>query len=179
MDKIQDEEILDSEIIQTIESAKKKYFSFYINWTDHDTYFKWTFLIFAVIHNREELVRYLLADPRISVNYGFGGNNTAIHLLCDNYNASSISILKLLIGHKDIDVNIQNWKGRTGLHRLCIFGHKEGVRELLIDARVDLTIRSNEGKTALDIAVIWGHLLRIPNEMLVHDIVRMIIEEYA
>jgi len=184
-DKILNKEVPDSEIIQTIEY----YPNFDINWCDKD----WTLLIWAIIRNREKIVEYLLTNPNIKVNQKSLTNvdNVALHSVCGSGN---IPILKLLLGHKDIDVNIRDNHGWTVLHFAC--GNSncfEFVKELLLDARVGILINNDWGNTAWNIAINWGHfrianiikktgytsLLRISNGSLLHDIVRMIIEEYT
>jgi len=184
-DKLSGESILDSEIIQEIESAKSKNPEFDINLgCDGDNR---SLLMHAVWKDRKELVEYLLLDPRIDVNHKCSFGNTAFYLCGD------ISILKLLLNHRDLDVNIQNNSGRTELHRVCFWGRKALVKEYLLDARVNTSIRDDDGNTARDEAITCGHsdvakivgnsgctsLLRIPNNLLLYDIVRMIIEEYT
>jgi len=176
--------ILDSEIIQKMEFAKCNNPKFDINLGC--SYHNWLLLMYAVDLNRKELVRYLLSDPNVNLNHRSSQGNTAL------YFCKQVSILKLLLGYRDLDVNIQNDWGWTGLHRACYSGRKVCVKEYLLDARVDVLIRDNEGRTARDIALSFGYpgiakiirnsgrtsLLRIPNRALLHDIVRMIIEEY-
>jgi len=188
--KIKDEKVPDSEIIRDIECAKCEDPKFDINYVDY--YIRWSLLIRAVLWNRKELVKYILADSNIDVNHKDNDGYTAFYYACWH---GYIPILKLLLYHRDIDVNIQNEKdgGLTGLHYACWRNHIEIVKELLLDARVDVLIRNNLGKTSRDKAIYCGHLgianmlkkvlctslLRIPNETLLHDIVRMIIEEYT
>ena len=176
--KIWDEEILDSEIIQEMESAKKIP-GFDINLTHDDN--GWSLLTAAVWQDRKELVEYLLSNPNININHK------------DLYACDQGSILKLLLNHKDLDVNIQNSWGRTGLYWVCRWGHKACVREYLLDARVNTSICDILGGTAWGIALKYGYLgiakiinnsryttlLRIPNNLLLYDVVRMIIEEYV
>jgi len=171
-------------IIQETESAKCNDPGFDINEMCNET--NWTLLMNAVYHGRKEIVEYLLSIPGININHRSVYDSTALHF-CDN-----VSILKLLLSRRDLDVNIQNENGRTGLHYLCYWGHKARVREYLLDARINVLIRDNNGYTARDyalkyrypdIAKIIGNsrhttLLRIPNRALLHDVVRMIIEEY-
>jgi len=144
-------------------------------------------LILAVFRNRKELVEYLLSVSGININQRSNFNSTALHF-CHH-----ISILKLLLDHRDLDVNIQNDDGRTGLYYFCIFGYKTCVKELLLDTRINILICDKGGDTARDVALRSGYpgiakiirnsryttLLRIPNASLLHDIVRMIIEEYT
>jgi len=184
--KIWDKAILDSEIIQETESVKRNYPRFDINFIqDGDD---WRLLMGAVYWKRKELVEYILRVPGINVNHRSINGNTALHY-CDN-----VSILKLLLSRRDLDVNIQNDWGETRLHNLCRAGYKVCVRELLLDARVNTSIRDKWKETALDVAMWCKHchdiakninnsryttLLRIQNNLLLHDIVRMIIVEYT
>jgi len=176
----------DSEIIQETEFLKRNDPKFDINLGDD--YRNWSLLLCAVFNDRKELVEYLLTDPLINVNHGYClDDNTALHVCKD------VSIIKLLLGRRDIDVNIQNFWEQTGLHLMCYWKRKACVRELLLDARVNVLIRNDYGKTARDIALeqkypdiakilgnsLYTSLLRIPNRTLIHDIVRTIIEEYV
>jgi len=185
--KIRSDAIHDSEIIQEIEYAKHRDPEFDIN--GRDTY-DLSFLMNAVGLSRKELVRYLLNDPNINVNYSLE-YNSVFHLVCWQ---RKTSILKLLLERRDLNVNIQNTYGTTGLHVACIWGLEMCIKELLLDARVNPLIRNNDGKTARDYViqeerhygianmlkrVLHTSLLRIPNKALCRDIVRMIIEEYV
>jgi len=183
--KITQDVINDSEIIQDIERVKRKNPGFNIN-LGCDVY-DWPLLTTAVHTKRKELVRYLLRIPNINVNHKSKFNSTALYV-CDH-----VSILKLLLDHKDIDVNIQNKWGETGLHSVCWLKRKACIKEYLLDARVNVLIRDDWRETARDVALgekyydiakiignsVYTTLLRIPNSALLHDIVRMIIEEYV
>jgi len=183
--KIRRSDISDSEIIQETESAKEKEIpGFNINLGSGTS--GWSSLMLAVDYDRKDLVRYLLSYPNINVNHRSIYNSTALHY-CDQ-----VSVLKLLLGYRDIDVNIQNDRGQTGLHRVCRWGREACVKEYLLDTRGDALIRNKDGDTGRDIALRNGYpriakiignsrrtsLLRIPDNALLYDIVRMIIEEY-
>ena len=185
--KIWDEAILDSEIIQETESLKHQDPKFDINSLQNG----WPLLMDAVYNGREELVRYLLSDPNIVVNLrNSAWGKTALHESCCTNN---IHILKLLLDHKNINVNTQDNDGWTGLHDVCWCNHIKIVKNLLLDARVNVMIRDEDGNTARDCAIRETHLeianmlnrtectslLRIPNASLCRDISRMIIEEYV
>jgi len=43
--------------------------------------------------------------------------------------------------------------GRTILHNACENNYESIVRELLLDARINVSIRDNFGETAMDIAI--------------------------
>ena len=180
-DNIGRNSVCDSEIIQDIERIPG--FDINLGYGEID----WSSLMWAVGLDRKELVRYLLSDSSINVNHRSNQGNTALHF-CED-----ISILKLLLCHRDIDVNIQdNNNGWIVLHRACYNNRIGFVRDLLLDARINIIIRTNRGETARDIAreyctdianmlkmVQYTPLLRIPNDALCRDIVRMIIEEYT
>jgi len=182
-DKIRNDEVLDSEIIKNINNYPK----FDINWVDNCG---WTLLMYLVFRNRKELAEYLLTHPNIDVNYKNHNGYTALYYVCW---CGNILMLKLLLSHKDIYVNIQHNFGDTGMHIACCCNHIEIVKELLLDARVNPLIRDIIGRTDqylvtqkgyIKIANMFkriGHtsLLRIPNEALCRDIVRMITEEYT
>jgi len=191
MDKLWNKAVLDSEIIQEIESAKHRDPGFNINQPDM---YGLTLLLRAVQYDRKELVEYILADPDINVNYGdihyrLYPINTGLRMA--TYDWISISILKLFLCHKDIDVNKQKDNEWTVLHEACFKNNKKYVRELLLDARIDVLIYDCQGRTAQNTVRRDGHgianmlkrvlrtsLLRIPNASLCRDIIRMIIEEY-
>ena len=186
--KIRFKEIPDSEIIRDVECAKREYPRFDINYVG---YMSWTSLIRAVLWNRKELVKYILADSNIDVNHKDNDGYTAFYYAC--WFCGYIPILKLFLDHRNFDVNIQTKWGQTGLHSLCYWERETCVRELLLDARINVLIRDDWRKTARDIALERKHigianmikktgytpLLRIPNASLCRDIVRMIIEEYV
>jgi len=182
--KIWNNAILDSEIIREMESVKEKDPGVDINLGCNED--NWSSLMIAVLFDRKDLVEYLfLTYPNINVNHRNYYGNTALHF------CRHISILKLLLSRRDLDVNIQNDDlGYTGLHYNW---NIELIRELLLDARINTSICDNKGETARDIAMMYKcyniakimsnseytTLLRIPNSALIHDIVRMLIEEYT
>jgi len=140
--KIWNKAILDSEIIQEMESAKRKDSGFDINMIgcDHN----WSSLMVAVFWNRKGLVEYILSDSNTNINHSSDYGNTALHFCKD------VSILKPLLSRRNIDVNIQGRMGRTGLHRYCIFEYKTCTKELLLDVRINTSIHDWHGDTARD-----------------------------
>ena len=59
---------------------------------------------------------------------------------------------KLLLGCKDIDVNIKDNKSRVALHEAAANGHINCVRELISHKDIHVNIRDKNGKTPLAIA---------------------------
>jgi len=120
------------------------------------------YLADAVYYERKELIEYLLTYPNIDVNYisdNFDGillyHTSILYIIVHSRSISiPILILKLFLNCEDFNVNIQ---GYTGLHDACRLGREECVKELLLDARVDIMIRNSNGRMARDIAIYWRH----------------------
>ena len=141
------QQISDFEIIRILENGRKNYPDFDINWADDKL--KHTLLMSSVLMNRTELVRYLLSVPGINVNQKNICYNSALTYVLYE---SQIPILKLLVSREDLDVNIQK-NGWTSLHSACYANSEQRVKILLSNERIDPSIRTNEGETALDIAL--------------------------
>ena len=149
---------------------------------------KWPLLTIACFVGREELVRYLSTHPKININLIDYYHDTALHIACE-YNR--INSLDLLLKNSSINVNIQGHGEHTALH-YASKGHRNVCKALLLDSRIDVMLMNCDGETAQDRALRMGHysiekminnsmytaLIRIPNKTLLHDIIRMIIEEY-
>jgi len=137
----------DEKIIRDIEYIKNDP-EFDINWRKGE-FHGVTLLMCAIFKNRNKLVEYLLKDPYIDVNIKCNCCAAIFH--CRN-----VSILKLLLNHTNIDVNIQDNGRNTVLHHWCEYSNvaeTEMIKELLMDGRIDLSIKNKCGKTALDIAI--------------------------
>ena len=187
--KIHNSSIPDSEIIQYIERVRHKDPEFDINLKYEDNGIADLSLLMKAVYNgRKELARYLLTIPGININHKSRiNNNTALNFIC----SKEPSLLKLLLSHRDLDVNVQSMLGHTVLHYACDNNDIGIVKELLLDARIDVSIRNILGSTARNGAIAYGHfgivnilkkvqytpLLRIQNNLKV--IVKRIIEEYV
>ena len=185
-DKIRSKNVLDSEIIKDI-----KYMDDPVFFVEQYRWCDWPLFMWVIYGKRKELAEYLLTTYPTYININHNYQNTPLHLLCDEEDKDTIYILKLLLSREDLDVNIQihHGNGWTCLHEACHYGNVKPAIELLLDARIDSSIRDNDGRTARDTAESRGQLgianvlkmvqytsiLRIPNELLIHDIVRMLI----
>jgi len=152
--RIQNKTILDSEIIQKMESKDPGFDDFNLI----DTGYNWSLLMYAVVYGRKELVDYLLmSDPDINVNLKSRYNNfTALHYAsrCDK-----IEIVRELLLDARADILIQDENFLTPRDEAIQKGHL-GIANMI--KRTGYTL-----------------LLRIPNGSLLHDITRMIICEYV
>jgi ankyrin repeat protein len=84
----------------------------------------------AVGRNNEKEVERLLAIEGIDVNYICETelNWTPLHMCCINGN---FDILKMLLKHKDIKINVVDFLGQTPFYFLCGIGDPEITRYLL------------------------------------------------
>jgi ankyrin repeat protein len=93
-----------------------------INETEHG----WTALHLAIYNSNVTAARFLLsngADP----NFANTGGWTPLHLAA--IYAKDMDIVKLLVNHKDVDVNRLDNEGRTALHNVII--NKHGLGEAI------------------------------------------------
>jgi len=101
-------------------------------------------------------VRSLLRDhPNLDVNLGYSGDHwTALHVASrEGY----VEVVKLLLAHPHIHVNVQNGLGQTPLMNSCNNGQAGVVQLLLKDPRVDVTLDDSNGRTPLWYASCYGH----------------------
>merc|ERR1712146_141464 len=64
-------------------------------------------------------------------------------------------IVKALLAHPEIDVNVQDQDGETPLHRACWMGQSEIVKILLAHPKIEPCIQNKHGETPLDHAEDW------------------------
>jgi len=67
-------------------------------------------------------------------------------------------VIRLLLAHPDIDVNVRNSGGITPFDWACYGGRTSCVREMLKDSRVKVNEAIKEGYTPLRQAAYYGHL---------------------
>jgi uncharacterized protein len=107
-------------------------------------------LLVAARDGHTDIVRELLqAGAKVRViDWTFKGS--PIHKATYNGN---VPILKLLVEHPDIDLDIQGAiNGYTPLHDALWHGFVE-CAEILVNAGASLTLRGHDGKTPLDVAI--------------------------
>ena len=61
-------------------------------------------------------------------------------------------IVKLLLSNANVDINLQNLKGKTALMIAVEEKHIELVK-LLLDSEANVNLKDNDGKTALMLAI--------------------------
>jgi len=90
--------------------------------------------------------------PGININQLNSKENkaTSLYIACQNGHAD---VVKLLLTHKDIDVNIPlNTNGASPLYIACGMGHADVVQLLLAREDIDVNQVANDGTTPLQIA---------------------------
>jgi len=85
--------------------------------------------------------------PNLNVNWGYKSNfdSTSLHIACNRGHADMV---KLLLAHRDIDVNRMNKGGSTPLIWACTGGFQSTVRLMLEDPRVQVNLTNSDKVTA-------------------------------
>ena len=123
-----------------------------------------TALLEAVGATHSDVVRRLLEDTRLDVNYGHLGDaeRTALMFAATD---DTTGILCQLCNDSRTDVNRQDLYGATALSIAAKAGHVESIQGLLRHDKIDIDIPEQDGRTALIHAAGLGHSL-IVNELL-------------
>ena len=112
-------------------------------------------LVNAANGGQFEEVQALLADhPGLNVNWGdIEHRMTALHWAPQK---GHLEVVKLLLAHHAISVNVQNSRGSTPFSHSCYSGSVAAVRLLLKDPRVDVTLPNYNQCTPLWRASYYG-----------------------
>ena len=104
-----------------------------------------------------EVLFLLRNHPKINVNWANSLNfqQTALHT-ASFYNHAEV--VKVLLAHPHINVNVQDMSDSTPLLNGCFKGNVSVVQVLLKDPRVDVTLKDDERCTPLWQASCYGHL---------------------
>ncbi|KAH6907906.1 ankyrin repeat-containing domain protein, partial [Coprinopsis sp. MPI-PUGE-AT-0042] len=100
-------------------------------------------LVYTAGWRKQASLSLLLAHPKININATDSYGRTALTM------ASSEEAATLLLAHRKIKPNLVDSDGDTALMRASCFGRLEVVRVLLDDPRVQYSLRSKDGRTAL------------------------------
>ena len=109
----------------------------------------------ACASNNVKVVELLLTHFNSKYKIIVNGKTPVLPYLC--LNGKSIEIIKLLLKHSSIDVNV-----KTGEHKLtpflsaCLSGYSEAVKLLLQHPNINTTIKSKYNGNAFNFAVFGG-----------------------
>ncbi|WP_257282754.1 ankyrin repeat domain-containing protein [Endozoicomonas sp. SESOKO1] len=112
-----------------------------------------TALHIAAMDENPDSVKALLVTPGIRVNKKSKKGWTALHLAAEYNSAKAI---KALLATPGIRVN-EKVDGRTALHIAAKYGKPKCVKALLATAGILINEQTDDGLTALDLAVSHGH----------------------
>tara|TARA_R110002050_G_scaffold18127_1_gene53002 strand:- start:260 stop:712 length:453 start_codon:yes stop_codon:yes gene_type:complete len=86
---------------------------------------------------------------------------TPLHVACSE---NQPSIIKLLLSHPDIDVNVTTSSGTTPLMLAITWCHEDNIlQDMIADDRFDINMQNNSGETCLMLAAqCWrkSHVVR-------------------
>ena len=108
----------------------------------------------AIFYNLHDQVEQILhASPEL-VNQYLDVNKTSFPLL-KVVSLKRDKMISLLLSKDNIDINKKSSSGETAITRACKFGYIN-VLELLDSNNCDFLIEDNDGRNALDYAIIYG-----------------------
>ncbi|XP_013402082.1 transient receptor potential cation channel subfamily A member 1-like [Lingula anatina] len=106
--------------------------------------------------NQEELERTL--SKRRSTNVNVPLHGTEDRLLHAAVCTGNVNIVKALLSHADIDVNVHGTQGLTPLHTASSLTDGNLIVTLLVEAGANIEARDESGCTPLALAVLRGNL---------------------
>jgi len=124
-----------------------------VNWADEER--NRTPLYRACGHGRLEVVKLLLADPRVDVNKGNLNNASPFYIACQE---GHFEIFKVLLEDSRVDLNQSTRENTTPFYVCCKKGHLEFVKMLLEEKKVDIQKGNDNGATPCYIACQYGHV---------------------
>ena len=116
-------------------------------------------LIFEVKQGHRSAARSIIyGDTDLNVNTKDGLGSTALHyavmMAGDFY---LLRVVRALVKHKDLKINVRDVQGRTPLHLAAELGHADIVKILLTHPDIDVNSRDSRGYTAAFYAAEAGH----------------------
>ncbi len=114
----------------------------------------------SVKNNNLSEVQRLLETENININYQNDKESgwTALHLSCKH---GLTDIARVLLQHRNINVDSVNVFGNSPFLIACSNGRTETVKLLIQDSRVDVNKMNNDTHTPLMYSCYWGHLLTV------------------
>jgi ankyrin repeat protein len=125
--------------------------------TDPNAADKWgdTSLIKAAKSDKSEIIKRLLADKRTDIN--LSNRIKRYNALMAAIERNSMDAIKTLLESKTLSINAQDRYGRTALILASQKGQRETVNLLLNNPGINLSLKTNKGLSAYQIASLNGH----------------------
>lgn len=145
-----------------------------VNFKGEDGY---TCLMYAVMNDDEELVRYLLSETNVDVNVKNDDGQTVLHVAIEYPSSKTIG---LLLGRQDIDINVVDKNGYTPYSLACemedipltdevesvntcflsavVKENNNTVQLLLTHPKLDVNYQNANQKTALHLAIEYKNI---------------------
>ena len=101
-------------------------------------------LYLACAHGHEELVRFLIVQPRIEVNKATTSGQTPLIVGSQN---GDTTIVAILLNSPHVDINFRDSSGATALYWASQMGRDEVVELLLFQGRTNKDIANKAGET--------------------------------
>ena len=113
------------------------------------------------LQDRVMFIQGLLAHHNIDVDKKTLTGYAPLHLVGKNQQ----DVYRLLLDHKDIDINIRDNDGCTPLMKALMKNETDLISQLLSHPRIDVTVAANDGQTAISIA---ENKMEVLDELLGH-----------
>ena len=104
--------------------------------------------LFHALSTYRDINLQALLKHGADVNVRDNNGDTPLHIAINGSNVGSKSKIEALLS-RGADPNAQNKKGESPLHSLCIYGPSGDGLSLLLEAKADLELRTDEGFTVL------------------------------
>ncbi|KAJ7326595.1 hypothetical protein JRQ81_016354 [Phrynocephalus forsythii] len=110
----------------------------------------------AALHGRLDCIKMLVEKYSVSVNLSSLRGWRPIHLvLSKEAGGLALECLQYLI-QKGANVNVQNQKGVSPLHKAASEGREDCI-QALVDAGADVHAKDADGQEPLELCKMWGH----------------------
>lgn len=111
-------------------------------------------LHWAIIHNNADLVEYLLSDKSINPNAYSAQGKAPLHLAIQ-HSDRGFEVLDMLLAHKKINLNVQDAQGSTVLHWAVNSSKEDWVKKLFACSSLNPNILDNAGNAPIHKAGVW------------------------